>query len=155
MVQRERDSLFKRHQYLCNQALELMKLKNADYGGDTDPFKNFHDFGSYGILVRLSDKFARLKNLYVKEPKVKSESQEDTILDIINYCVLYLAYKGIERRKNESEVPQDSYSGGVEEPQGKEALYPPDSRGVSNCFWCKSPMEARGTLCNRCTKILA
>lgn len=85
--------LFELHQSLCLNALELMKLKNQDYGGDTDPFRNFHTFGELGILVRLSDKMARLRTYCERgDLKVKDESVEDTILDAINYLVLLMGY---------------------------------------------------------------
>jgi hypothetical protein len=88
-----RTRLFELHQLLCLNALELMKKKNVDYGGDTDPFRNFHTFGELGILVRLSDKLARLRTYCERgELKIKDESVEDTIIDAINYLVLLMGY---------------------------------------------------------------
>lgn len=85
-----RADVFMLHIALASEALNLMKTKNADYAAADDPFKNFRRHGLYGIVVRLSDKLARLEN-YVKSGKlqVKDESVRDTVLDIINYACLF------------------------------------------------------------------
>ena len=56
-----RADLLKMHEALCKDALDIMRKKNEDYGAEGDPFLNFRAFGSFGILVRLSDKLARLR----------------------------------------------------------------------------------------------
>ena len=84
--------------------LDLMKDihddKNSDYAGDVDPLANFtiaEEFGVpawLGCLVRLSDKFSRIKVLARKEfidklpPAVEGEKIEDTLLDLANYALL-------------------------------------------------------------------
>lgn len=80
------------------KAKELMVRKNHDYAGDHDPFSNFRLCEQSGLcsvmigmLVRLGDKVSRLDNLKTKTAKV-NESIEDTKIDVINYCVLLLAY---------------------------------------------------------------
>jgi hypothetical protein len=84
-----REQLFELHTILTNNALSLMKLKNQDYGGDTDPFNNFHRHGEFGILVRMSDKLARLESFCQKGfNAVSSEGVTDTVMDMINYSVL-------------------------------------------------------------------
>src|SRR5688572_2671660 len=55
-----RDRLYTTHEALCNKALDVMKKKNQDYASAGDPFRNFRMFEALGILVRLSDKLARL-----------------------------------------------------------------------------------------------
>ncbi len=84
---------------LFGKAKELMIRKNHDYAGEADPFKNFRMCEEVnlctvlvGMLVRLGDKVSRLENLKTKEAKVKEESIEDTLIDVINYCVLIRAY---------------------------------------------------------------
>jgi hypothetical protein len=76
-----------------NEAIILMISKNADYGGDADPLRNFKmapqlgiDVAS-GIALRMSDKWARLAG-YIKngDLKVKDESVKDTLLDLMNYA---------------------------------------------------------------------
>lgn len=69
--------------------LELLIRKGHDYSGDTDCLRNFSDFGWFGILVRLSDKISRLKNLARNNsPRVGDESFIDTLMDIRNYAYL-------------------------------------------------------------------
>lgn len=100
------EELFTEHQNLCKKALELMKKKNSDYTGGGDPFANFKVCENMritdtqtGMLVRLCDKFSRLSSFNEHGVfQVKDESLEDTIIDIINYCVLYHSY--IKNKKN-------------------------------------------------------
>lgn len=73
---------------IVNKMLDTYKKKNADYG---DSFgKSIDEFGYTAALVRMSDKFNRLKNLLLKdaEAKVKDESVKDTILDLACYSVM-------------------------------------------------------------------
>ena len=79
---------------LTTQMHDITLRKNNDYGGADDPFKNFREFGSLGILVRMSDKFARLKTaLHEKrELQVKDETVEDTALDLAIYSLLLICW---------------------------------------------------------------
>jgi hypothetical protein len=87
-----REELLKLHADMSTHAASIMRKKNEDYGAETDPFRNFRAFGPYGILVRLSDKLSRLRT-YEERGKfsVDDEGMEDTVLDAINYLVLYAA----------------------------------------------------------------
>jgi len=94
-----RDELYKLHKELASQAFQLMERKNHDYAGKDggDPFANFRRCealglcsSEIGVLVRISDKLARLTTFTKDgELKVKDEGVKDTILDLINYCVLF------------------------------------------------------------------
>ena len=97
--------LFAFHQELCDEARKLMTKKNADYTNsdkDADPncFANFtrcEDMGicstEQGFLVRMTDKLSRLSTFAQSgELRVKDESVRDTILDVINYAVLFMGY---------------------------------------------------------------
>lgn len=97
-----RDDLMKIHEELCLKGRELMDKKNRDYAGrgGTEPFANFTRVESMGIcstesgmLVRLTDKMSRLSS-FAESGKlaVENESFEDTIVDVINYMVLFYAY---------------------------------------------------------------
>lgn len=85
--------------------LETAKKKNQDYAGDKDPFANFgrvETFGictvEQGILVRITDKLARVSNLIGGEnPAVVDESVDDTLLDAINYLAILKAYRDSKR----------------------------------------------------------
>lgn len=65
-------------------ATELARLvisKQKDYGHE-----NILAFGEFGILVRVNDKIARLKNLQDKE--VSNEPTEDSWKDMAGYSIL-------------------------------------------------------------------
>lgn len=75
--------------------------KGADYSNPSDILSNLRvceQFGvppHMGVLVRMSDKFERLKNLVLKEqkgegPAVANESLEDTLEDLANYALLMI-----------------------------------------------------------------
>lgn len=89
-----RDELLAIHEQTTSKAREVTAKKNHDYASDADVFRNFRYFGGLGILVRLSDKLARLRSFEENGVfKVEDEQLEDTIIDAINYSVLYLAFK--------------------------------------------------------------
>lgn len=86
--------------------LELIKRKNQDYAQSDNPFKNFEFAEMVGvstpraILVRISDKLARIANLIDNiNPAVTDETVEDTLLDLINYTAILKAY--IEDKKKD------------------------------------------------------
>lgn len=81
--------LYHLHYQLTAEALKLMRVKNQDYGANDDPFRNFRRHGLLGMLVRLSDKLARLETFNdTGKLAVVNESVHDCVLDIINYAVL-------------------------------------------------------------------
>jgi len=87
--------------------LELKQMredKGHDYSGKSpDTLANLRDFGSLGVLVRIGDKFHRLKSFYEQgRLAVKDESVGDTMRDLINYS-LYLL---IMRRQEQVEQPE-------------------------------------------------
>lgn len=101
--QDRRGQLYALHKQLTDEALNLMKLKNQDYAKGDDPFLNFRSAQvvgvevSRGILVRLLDKLSRAGNLIGKEPAVTEEKLKDTVLDIINYAILFHAVNDAEK----------------------------------------------------------
>jgi hypothetical protein len=64
---------------------DLLLAKRHDYGPG-----NLPEFGEYGILVRASDKFERLKNLSRGAEAPRFEAIEDTWRDIAGYALLAL-----------------------------------------------------------------
>lgn len=70
---------------------ELLKRKNTDYGNSYNESRS--EFGPMAFLLRMNDKFARLKNLTNRDAQVNDESFEDTLRDIIGYCTLELRYR--------------------------------------------------------------
>lgn len=69
---------------------ELLIKKNSDYGDSY--FELRKEFGKVAFLIRLTDKITRLKTLTKQQAQVE-ESEEDTIKDIIGYCLLELYYR--------------------------------------------------------------
>jgi hypothetical protein len=69
------------------QMNRLYEAKNADYG---DSFgESVREFGAVAGLVRISDKFNRLKTLLRgNAQQVQSESVEDTLMDLANYAIM-------------------------------------------------------------------
>lgn len=78
----------------------LLEKKNSDYGGSYDLLRE--EYGPESFLIRLADKYHRLKKLVrsVGNPKV-DESIEDTLKDIIGYCILEIRYRNRERKADE------------------------------------------------------
>ena len=71
------------------QIAETVISKQHDYGHD-----NILAFRERGLVVRLWDKVARLKNLlWVNNEKPKNESIEDTFTDIAGYDIIGLMLK--------------------------------------------------------------
>ena len=66
-----------------NEARELFKNKNADYG---DAFANY---GPIGVLVRLGDKIQRLQTITKTGISlVEDEKIRDTLIDLHNYSAM-------------------------------------------------------------------
>jgi hypothetical protein len=77
--------------------LATLLRKNADYGGSAlyQPLLIPALNAQRAILVRMSDKIARIQSLQNKGPEV-AESLEDTVLDLANYCLLWVAVGRME-----------------------------------------------------------
>jgi hypothetical protein len=67
------------------EALELFKKKNKDYGDA------FATYGPIGVLVRIGDKINRLMNIEKNQVNmVLDESMYDTLIDLHNYAAMAL-----------------------------------------------------------------
>ena len=73
------------HHKIALEIAELLDQKRQDYGTE-----NIKKFGSYGVLVRVSDKVERLINLSKRDDTPNFESVEDTWRDIAGYAILAL-----------------------------------------------------------------
>lgn len=82
---------------ISGEIINLLIKKNRDYGNSY--FKLREEFGRVAFVVRLADKIERLKTLLKNEPQVMDEREEDTIKDIIGYCLLELYFRQDEGRK--------------------------------------------------------
>lgn len=83
---------FKALQHVSVDVAELLLRKNADYGDSVfnPPRLAPHLDAMDAVLVRMSDKIARLRSLSEQDAKVEDESVDDTFRDLIGYCLLWL-----------------------------------------------------------------
>ena len=85
-----------RFEELLDKMKDIYKRKNHDYSGEgEDPFSNFRECEDFnvpawkGVLVRLGDKYSRLKNFAKKETlAVSDETIIDTLIDNANYSLI-------------------------------------------------------------------
>jgi hypothetical protein len=93
----KREKFIKAIEDTYTEAVKILKAKNKDYAGTEDPFKNFRFADLVGvsveraIMVRMSDKLARISNIQGKETAVK-ETISDTLTDLINYSAILKVY---------------------------------------------------------------
>lgn len=84
---RNRECKLARHKNICDEIKALYERKNHDYG---DSFgQSFQDYGILAGIIRMEDKFNRLKKLARGgEQKVMDESIRDTLIDLANYSIM-------------------------------------------------------------------
>lgn len=76
------------HANICKSMTDLYERKNHDYG---DSFAKMRKEFDNAILIRIYDKFSRLKTLKSgASQKVSDESIKDTLFDLANYCIMEL-----------------------------------------------------------------
>lgn len=75
---------------IAGEIYTIFCMKNADYGPN-----NIAALGEEGIVVRLFDKFSRIKRLIFDkiDIDVNDESVEDSIIDLIDYGIILLLVK--------------------------------------------------------------
>ena len=75
----------KKMETIQNEALELFKKKNTDYGDA------FAKFGVIGVLMRIEDKIQRSLSITKNGINlINDESLRDTLLDLHNYAAMAL-----------------------------------------------------------------
>ena len=90
-------------------ALNIQRLKGADYNGpmDVDPAKReYFPYGHHSYLHMLHTKIRRLEQVTIKDNRriPNFESAYDSVLDLINYASFYGAYlKELENEPDGSE----------------------------------------------------
>jgi hypothetical protein len=72
------------------QLLRWRKLQ--DYG------QSYRGFGPLGVVVRMSDKMARIANLINNGKKPNNESLRDSAIDLINYSTMLVLLLDEERK---------------------------------------------------------
>ena len=97
---------------IIQELSEVRAQKGHDYSGTEDTLDNLRAFSWQGVVVRLGDKFHRLKH-FIKSNngklKVKDESIEDTMQDFVNYALFMLILYRQEKEKMSS-TPSTSCS---------------------------------------------
>jgi len=73
----------------CESIANTLAEKQHDYG-----HHNIARFGRQGLLVRVHDKLARLRNLSIRPSgEAKNEPIADTYMDIIGYCAIGMMWE--------------------------------------------------------------
>ena len=90
------------------EAIELMRSKNQDYAPDSNGMGNLGECEELGlcdsedgVLIRITDKWSRVRNLMPNRGatvSVSDESFEGTIRDLAVYCLIY---RTIRKKKEE------------------------------------------------------
>lgn len=77
------------------EALELFKKKNADYGDA------FADYGTIGVIMRMGDKIRRLVSITNSGVNlIDSESLRDTLIDLHNYSAMAIMLLDEDKKNN-------------------------------------------------------
>ncbi len=75
------------HAQLCDDLKALTAQKNAAYGDSVH--QTIEEFGPGSLIIRLSDKYNRVKALLTNpDITVGDEAITDTLRDLANYCLL-------------------------------------------------------------------
>lgn len=70
--------------WTIDNQVDLLASKQHDYGHG-----NIVKFGPHGVRVRLWDKIARYNNLIARGGTAENEPIQDTLIDMVGYCVIY------------------------------------------------------------------
>jgi len=81
-------------QQIADKVVALLICKNKDYGNSYEILRD--RYGPVAFHVRLADKLFRLENVEKNGDHV-GETIEDTIKDIIGYCLLELKYRSTKQ----------------------------------------------------------
>lgn len=94
-------SKYEIHAKICEELTQIYYNKNQDYG---DSFAIVRAKVPDAIRVRLWDKMLRLDNLLSgKDALVQSETIEDTLKDMANYCLMELIERQLEKEKDNAD----------------------------------------------------
>ena len=96
---------------ITGEMLDIYIKKNRDYGNSFE--KSLEEFGDIAFVVRASDKMERIKSLANIENEVKDESVDDTVMDLANYCIMFLMWKAMQDYK-EKRVKYDANTGSTD-----------------------------------------
>lgn len=81
---------------IISECEQLRWHKLNDYG------PTYNEYGYVGLLVKLGDKYGRIKKLYQKSlsgERPNFESARDSLVDLVNYSVMAIMELDDERNK--------------------------------------------------------
>jgi hypothetical protein len=84
--------------YKIEELTKTLYSKTADYG------QSFNRHGIVGLVPRLWDKIARYTMLSAKGYDIQHESKEDSIRDLLGYCLITWSLAIEAKRTSMSEV---------------------------------------------------
>ena len=94
-------SKYEIHAKICEELTQIYYNKNQDYG---DSFAIVRAKVPDAIRVRLWDEMLRLDNLLSgTDALVQSETIEDTLKDMANYCLMELIERQLEKEKENAD----------------------------------------------------
>ena len=94
-------SKYEIHAKICEELTQIYYNKNQDYG---DSFAIVRAKVPDAIRVRLWDKMLRLDDLLSgADALVQSETIEDTLKDMANYCLMELIERQLEKEKENAD----------------------------------------------------
>ena len=94
-------SKYEIHAKICEELTQIYYNKNQDYG---DSFAIVRAKVPDAIRVRLWDKMLRLDNLLSgADALVQSETIEDTLKNMANYCLMELIERQLEKEKENAD----------------------------------------------------
>ena len=89
------------YQKVQDEAIELFKKKNTDYG---DAFANY---GPIGVIVRMGDKISRLNSVTNNGINmINTESIRDTLIDLHNYAAMAIMLLDENKFSDPIEIPR-------------------------------------------------
>jgi len=77
---------------------KLHDKKQHDYAGNI-LYKNLRDFGWKGVVVRIGDKYHRLKNIAKGQKPVVEETVIDTLMDLAVYSLIAIILYNEEKNE--------------------------------------------------------
>jgi hypothetical protein len=94
------ESLERIEPFSLDTLARTLVTKNADYGNSS-----LQNGGLVGNVTRMSDKVSRILNLTKQFSLVKTESLQDTIADLVGYCVLGLILVDEFQKQSDTAAP--------------------------------------------------
>lgn len=95
------------HAYVCSKLNDIYRSKNTDY--DDSFAKGIDSMGYASAIVRMEDKFNRIKSLLLKGSDAKvDEPVCDTLIDLANYTLMLLTEYVQRTPEYDAYLPMDS-----------------------------------------------